>query len=392
MRSYRDYCLIAFQLLGSVVAYGQPGTSALAVEIRTADLAGSTFPVDLAGRVTSLTDPHPKRLSNRGGPDLNQPQVEALRVKARFIDPDQVDVEVSVLLPNGPPEKNPHGFTPAGLPEKSVGHARLRLGEESSFSQVALYGLVPVVARIVSNLPPSPRVTPVTDETGVLTLVSINELRDDVVLTIQNTSSKDIWALDIVVNDDSGQFFGQTTHAPRGHALIAAGGVLKSSVNVRPPGKDSLDSRKPAHAFLRAVLFTDDSFAGESVVAADILGTRFGETMQKKRVLDGLNAILASGATDEEMLAQFERTLEGLPTIFTATELSDALARTSFAEMKEQEALGRGIVAGLKGIRGHLRNEMTKYRRSKAADNSLSFASFWLESTSNFVETAPIPN
>lgn len=381
--------LIVFQPILCVTACGQIASS-VAVEVRTGSGPGASFPVDFSGHSTSLTIPNPKRQPNWREPDFGKPYVEALRVKAREIDARTVDVELSVLLNSAPESHRQGGFTPAGLEEEAIGHSSLMLGEESSFSEIARYGLLPVTVRIVSNLPETARATPITDETGILAVEAVNELRNDVLLTLRNTSAKPIVAVNIVVMANGMEFSGQTRNIPKGRILISAGGVWRESINIMQPRADGLVM--PVHVFLKAVLFADDTWAGEAATAARILGTRFGEALQNKRILDQLHAVLAKGvAHDDDMVTEFEQRITSLPSDSTGSELLDALGRTSFAEAEEQKAFGDGFLFGQKAALGAVRNDLTEFKRKRAAAITQSFTTFWLDRESKYAQDAGSP-
>lgn len=181
------------------------------------------------------------------------------------------------------------------------------------------YGLAPVGLRVVRTKPAATAALPyVENRTSALELTGI-EARETTfpsyVVRLRNLSGKDIAALQVYFHTAKGQ--GNTRpQQPQNEPLIKAGAVFELNARSGNDGELTPDGYAPNalhKVTIATAVFTDGTFEGEPLPAAQMRALWHGRKLQLTRVLALLNKNLQPGDADgAPAVERFRQQVEAL--------------------------------------------------------------------------------
>jgi len=228
-------------------------------------------------------------------PPAGAQQIEAVRVISR-VEGDAVSVTVSTLSGSKALEN-----------EQRVGTYVIRETEKISIDDLKRFGIEPFQIKLVRVNPNIPPVPPVVLK-HVESVVVINSMAKETTLPsyriiLRNQSNKNIVGLgvDVVAGGKV-----QITSKPRGidgQPLIAAGKeywLTVAAPNRAQPTADGYAPTSPSdqQIQIKAAVFDDGTYEGDTETAAAIMGFRAGEKMMLPRLIPLLERALNSSNAD----------------------------------------------------------------------------------------------
>ena len=203
---------------------------------------------------------------------------------------------------------------------KQIAAYTLRVDERVAVEELKQYGIVPVELRVVRTKPAAEAAPPyVESRTSALELVGV-EPREatfpSYVVRLKNVSGKDIAALHVDYYTGK-QHSSMRPQHPQNLPLIKAGAVYELNASGGDGGELTADGYTPRalqKVVIATVVFTDGTFEGEPLAAAEQHALRHGRKLQITRALALLkDALKGRGAGDEAAtVARFKAEVSAL--------------------------------------------------------------------------------
>lgn len=181
---------------------------------------------------------------------------------------------------------------------KQVAAYSVRVDERVAVEELKQYGIVPVELRVVRTKPAAAEAPPyVESRTSALELVGV-EAREatfpSYVVRLRNVSGKDIEALHVAYHTGRQHSTMRPQH-PQNLPLIKAGAVYELNASGGDGGELTADGYTPQalqKVIISTVVFTDGTFEGEPLAAAEQHALRRARRLQLTRALALLRSAL----------------------------------------------------------------------------------------------------
>jgi hypothetical protein len=247
----------------------------------------------------------------------NMLSVSAVKFAA-IMEGEAVRVKVSVLLGQYHDK------------EKTVATYLMRENETISTQELSGFGAVPFNIKVVKLKPWSGVPPAITNKSRSLEVVSVEgqaTLFPAFKVTVKNTSSKNVIALDINVSVPKGGPLLSRPQAVEGKSLIDPGALYDFFARSGDGGemaREGYEPQPPTGIVINSVMFADGTYEGELGPALDQFAIVAGNSAQLPRVLGLLDAALeADGSGVRNLRTQ----ISALPDDIEATAMEGALAR-----------------------------------------------------------------
>ena len=217
----------------------------------------------------------------------------------------EVFIVATVLSRSFDEKDNPTTFD--RLPEKKLGIYSLALHESVTMHELKQFGIQPVTLKIVTSQPEaSARPGTVTDVPSIKVEIA-GEDREFYDVALHNTSLRGVTA--VIVSMPEGQSAVNRQDGDGSSVVIAPGAVYHLRFNVPHSGRMTpggfLPDAPPALMVVKAALFEDGSSEGDLSWAADMQAGLLAQQIQKARIQQIVDRILAS--TDADNTAKLAR-------------------------------------------------------------------------------------
>jgi hypothetical protein len=281
-----------------------------------------------------------------------------------------VKIEAAVLLGPFDQQDTPHSF--AGVPKESLGSYSVRLNESVSLEKMTQWGLVPMTIKVVTAKSSKPNPARIENKTTAIEMVGVDEARDLYLLKLRNRSAKPIIALKVYVpsgRDRTSQLMRATAERP----LIAPGQIYSVRVAIGRGGWNTPegyvpDQPTPPRIVIAGVIFADSTFEGETEMAIYVAASKRGEKIQKRRLLDLLQAAQEAQEPDRhkaiERLREQVAALSEEPDERVVIEMVKAFAPVTESQREE---LRVGLQTGLNDARQSLLFALNDYERGESS-------------------------
>ena len=363
--------LIALLLYAGLLAGQQPPAARnWALEMPNGpDLNTPPFHADVSERGEGLTIFHtPRWQPGWDRSDNTRPQATALKLTYR-IENERVRLEAFVVL--GPFDQNETPQSLEGVPQKSAGVQYLRLGESVMLSDLAAYGLEPLLVRLVHNEPAVQALAQIINNT---TALKVEDARQDWTgyrLSVRNLSPKTITGLSVSrpMKDGSSNI---TEAGNPGHPVIASGAVHELMFGVSPP-----NLTVAPQIVIDVVVFDDGSFEGSVEVAARLEAMRMAGAAQGRRVVSLVQAILDRGEEDSAaMIATVRSQVAALPEEADPSVFAAIMSRYPGLPSAAETSVRDWIQRGLNHAKQSMLHSLKDYERNPTG-SGISFQTWW---------------
>jgi hypothetical protein len=268
------------------------------------------------------------------------------------------------------------------LPQEKVDTVSARLNQTVTLSGMAAAGLEPLTLKIVAAQSDFPIHPQVLSKAPSLSIELTGEDRTFYRVALRNLSSKAVTAIGLAMQEENDRHASTTDAYPKD--LIAPGATYQTQIAVPRGGKWTdgkfVEAKPMLTLCLEAALFRDGSFDGDVQAAAELAAGSIARDMQRQRMNQAIEPILADGSSTEDAKLARMRSAVG--------ELSEepdagilARLRSQFPGLPVQ--LPPSLVIALKnGMRSqkHLFDfEMQEFARRKATIPGYTLARWWTD-------------
>lgn len=198
------------------------------------------------------------------------------------------------------------------LPKQQFGPYSGHLYSDITLSGMADFGLTPITLRVVPFKPETSDLPAVSSFVPQLTLHATGQDRTSYEVEVHNVVASAVVSLSITTDLDhpgTGLYY-------YGKPLLAAGESRSFHVGCpREPvsASGAVVPMNPCTIYLQAAWFDDDSWKGDELSAADMLGTRLGARTQFQNVRAIIEQALAEEVDAPVRLAHIRAAAEALP-------------------------------------------------------------------------------
>ena len=278
-------------------------------------------------------------------------------------------LEAFVVL--GPFDHNDTPQSLEGVPTKSAGVEYLRLGESVMLNDLAIYGLEPLLVRVVQNEAPVQTLAQIINNTTSLKVEGASQDRMSYRLTVRNLSTKAITGLSVRMPLKDGSS-GMSEQGTPEHPVIAAGAVHEVRLGVSFAG-----ATMAPQIVIDATVFDDGSFEGSAEAAAGLEATRMARTAQGRRVISLVQAILDRGEEDEAaMISAIRSQVAALPEAEEPSVFAVIMNRYPDLTSAAQASIRASIHDSLNQIKQDVLYRLKTHERNPTGPGS-SFQTWW---------------
>ncbi len=359
------------------------GPSGLVVEITSPDLSPFTLPVLQDGTFETTWSGDVPRTPLRPA-DNNH---KGLSIPIKILkEGDAVRVDLRVGLES--------------FKEVAVATYLIRPDQKIIIREVVPYGFLPFALKVIRTkirppvkIPPLPALPEVENNLKSLEVVGLEkgESADQYLLSLQNIATKNIIALEIVmptggINQEWGVL---------DKPLIAAGAIYKTNISAQTVGRITDEEFVPdpvqPKGLIKAALFDDGTYEGDSVSAATIEARRRGRKLQLERVNALLEKALGSdgqgSATPLEILKEeiYSLSVDG-----DATTVED-ISRHYPIPNDQLESVAQGIKDEMAVGKYGLISKLKAYEEGEHTGGSDDLRA-WLKRTKDYYESLLNPH
>jgi hypothetical protein len=244
------------------------------------------------------------------------PKLAAIRVSLFLDSAGTPKIEPAVLI------GSTQGFNAdvMSLPGEPLGVYTLPvvIGESLTINAFERYGLEPMVLRVVSANPDTPRSLEIVNRTKSLEIIRSEEFRDRHELTVRNNSSRPVIAYSLGTSLEDPR---TTESAGKLNSLIEPGGSRQFSLTFGPSERQLV---------IRAVVFADLGWEGHPQAAAEMLAWRQGEIDAEARILRLIDSI--SGGMDGRAAERLVAGIKAIPDVDDEAAVQTVIAACGLAE------------------------------------------------------------
>jgi hypothetical protein len=186
------------------------------------------------------------------------------------------------------------------------------LYNDVTLAGMADFGLTPITLRVVPFKPEAPDLPAVSSFVPELTINASGQDRTSYEVEVRNIAASAVVSLAITTDPDHPgtglYYYGKPLVAP-GESRSFHVGCPREPVSV----SGAVVPMKPCTIYLQAAWFDDDSWKGDELSAADMLGTRLGARAQFQNVRAIMEQALAEEVDAPMRLAHIRAAAEALP-------------------------------------------------------------------------------
>ena len=279
-----------------------PTASDYALEHTSYDGQPRFTPIPATSAVTLLFTQF-GRLKDWNRPSTQTSDASAIRVICSR-EGEAVKIVVSVYF--GPFDQLDTPRSLEGLPEKPVGVYVALLNETVSIKELSVFGIEPLAMKVVPAKSAAANPPQIINKTKAIEVISVEEARDQYLLKLRNTSSKNITVLNIYVPTRGGRS-GQTAQSLPDQPLIPSGQVYETVVHIGRGGRRTPQGYVPhepeqTKIVIGAVLFDDSTYEGEIETAVRVAADRRGQKIQIARLVSLIDELAESQEQDVSAL------------------------------------------------------------------------------------------
>jgi hypothetical protein len=268
-------------------------------------------------------------------------------------------------------------------------------GESRVAEELKEFGVAPVEFKVVRLRAREEHAPPYFESpTNALELVNIERRRETpfpaYVARVRNLSGRDIAAFQLNYFNTRGERATSVPQRPQNETLIKAGEVYE--LDLRGVGSGEMTPEGYAPEMLQkvvipAVLFTDGTFAGELLPAAEMVALRHGRKLQLTRALALLqNALQSPEVNEPAAVAQFKARVSALGEEVEPPMVESLTARFPALKAMEQSTLRRGISFNLQRVKLDLLKSVKEFADAPAGSAAKISFRQWLASNKETYE------
>ena len=354
------------------------GPSGLAVEVTSPDLSPFTLPVYQDGTFKTTWSGDVPRTPLRPA-DNNH---KGLYIPIKILkEGDAVRVELRVGLES--------------FKEMAVATYLIRPDQSFIIREVVPYGFKPFAIKVIRTkirppvkIPPLPALPEVENNLKSLEVVGLEkgESADQYLLSLQNIATKNIIALEIVM--PTGGIIQERGVLDK--PLIAAGAIYKINISAQTVGRITDEEFVPdpvqPKGVIKAALFDDGTYEGDSVSAATMEARRRGRKLQLERVNALLEKALSSdGQGSATPLEILEEEIYSLRVDGDATTVKE-LSRLYLLPDDQLESVAEGIKGEMAVWKHGLIYKLKAYEEAEHTGGSDDLRA-WLKITKEYYES-----
>jgi hypothetical protein len=343
-----------------------PTASDYAVEHRDSSGRSTFTPISAAGGTTLLFTQF-SRLKDWQRPSSQTSDASAIRVICSR-EGEAIKMVVSVYF--GPFDQLDTPRSLEGVPEKPAGVYFARLNETVSFIELAEFGIEPLAMKVVPAKPATASPPKIINKTKAIEVISVEEARDQYLLSLRNNSSKNITVLNIYVPSRGGSA-SQTAQSLPDRSLIPSGQVYETVVHIgrggrRTPQGYIPDEPEQTKIVIGAVLFDDSTYEGEIETAVRVAADRRGQKIQIARLVALINKMIEGQDQDVSTIIENLRkhvvALSEEPEQAVMQEVAE-----SFPSLGEQSKfeIKAGMIGGLNSGKQSMLHAIRDYERER---------------------------
>jgi hypothetical protein len=302
---------------------------------------------------TPLYDDNLRRLPNA---DSSIPQPSALRLDFKVAD---ATVSITAIAFYGELDRQ---TTPASVEKllgKPVGTYSGKLNDTVKLSGLEEVGLEPLTIRILSPQADSSYHPLTHSNAPSLTIEFAPVDRTTGMATVHNSSGKAVTAFQVGNSDLCGGGWGEGPVSTDGTDVIAPGATYQERISLNSCGRvvngTYVPDPPPSSLILKAVLFADGSYEGDTRVAATITAEQIGGTVQHRRIQSLAEPILKDDRLDDKAKNERMQAEVDQLSVVPSAEMTERL-RAQFPELSEAELADDQIE-----MSGFMRNEKETY-------------------------------
>jgi hypothetical protein len=343
-----------------------PTASDYALEHKNDDGQSSFTPITATGATTLLFYQF-SRLKDWHRPSMQTSDASAIRIISSR-EGEAVKMVVSVYFGSFDRLDTPRSLE--GVPEKPAGVYFARLNETVSFNELSQFGIEPLAMKVVPAKPAKANPPQIINKTKAIEVISVEEARDQYLLSLRNNSSKNITVLNIYVPKRGGKS-GKTAQTLPDRPLIPSGQVYETVVHIgrggrRTPQGYVRDEPEQTKIVIGAVLFDDLTYEGEIETAVRVAADRRGQKIQIARLVALIDkAIESPDQVLSSVIGDLRKEVVGLseePEQAVMQEVAESFP--SFEEQTKFE-IKAGIIGGLKSGKESMLHAIRDYDRER---------------------------
>lgn len=343
-----------------------PTASDYALEHKTYDGQPTFTPIPATGATTLLFTQF-NRLKDWDRPSTQTSDVSAIRIICSR-EEEAIKMVVSVYF--GPFDQLDTPRSLEGVPEKPAGVYYARLNETVSFQELSEFGIEPLAMKVVRATPATANPPQIINKTKAIEVVSVEQARDQYLLTLKNTSSKNVTVVNIYVPTRGGRS-GRTAQSLPDRPLIPSGQVYETVVHIGQSGRRTPqgyvpDDPEKTTIVIGAILFDDSSYEGEIETAVRVAADRRGQKIQIARLVALIDKVIESQDQDvSTVIGNLRKQVVALneePEQALVQEVAE-----SFPSLEEQSKseIKAGIIGGLKSGKQSMLYAIREYERER---------------------------
>jgi hypothetical protein len=307
--------------------------------------------------------------------------VKAVQVVSRM-EGDIVRVQVSVLSGRESIER-----------EEPVTIVEFSEGKQVTINELTKFGVEPIEIKLVKVVPRRTVLPQIVNQTESVLVSGIQvgtSTLPSYQLSLQNTSTRDIVAMEVTVVLSGKISTVMVRHGEQGAALIYAGKqyplTISAAYQVRPSyGEKPPDFSRDHDCVIKSVIFRDGTYEGDKISAARLRAMIKAQQIYLPRVIALLQEALNS--TDDGITLK-QRLAAGLAAL--KTEVDESEVKLVFDEFpgltpNAKTVLSQIMRGGFNGVSRTLREELDRFEKSQASHEKAAFRD-WLLATKNKYE------
>lgn len=261
-------------------------------------------------------------------------------------------------------------------------------GETSVAEELKAFGVAPIEFTVVRLRAREEHAPPyVESPTNALELVHIERRETPFpayLARVRNLSGKDIAAFQLNYFNSRGKLATAAPQHPQNETLIKAGDVYELDLREVGGGEMTPEGFAPdmlQKVVIPTVLFTDGTFAGELLPAAEMLALRHGRKLQLTRALALLqNALQTPQANEAAAVAEFKARISALGEDAEPPSVESLTARYPALKTVEQSTLRGGISFNLQRVKLDLLKSVKEFEDAPAGSPAKVSFRQWLAS------------